>query len=485
MKFFLSVLLLILFLAGSCFGQEMASKIDKKDLKAFLKTLTSAQFEGRGIDTEGHRKAQAFIADRFEALQLEPFSPDGYLEKFTLNRTYQGDVYMKTQNGKTLLNFDKMVILNGNGLQEETEKEVVFGGFGTQPELEQIDVKGRFVVVSLQKPADQFDIQKRLGRLKASGLIVFHADDKRFESMKRTLKEHHMQKRYSLPNQRDTLKLNPQFLALLDSIVQINTITIPGAEAKNIMRLSKNRLTKLAQKNKIKQIPSAKIGVKFGRIEDTVETANVAGIIRGESEKTIVISAHYDHVGKEGTTFYPGADDNASGVAALLELAEEFAQCNDLKYTMVFLATSAEENGLLGSYYHVNRPGFNPENVICNINIDMISRCDDKHADCRYLYCIGSNRPETLDSLIARADRHYPNCTFDYSENNSGLASRSDSRSFMQKKIPSILFFSGLHNDYHKPTDTMDKIDFDILESRVRQIGVVIRMLQEEAIIFE
>ncbi|MCL1821288.1 MAG: M20/M25/M40 family metallo-hydrolase [Prolixibacteraceae bacterium] len=478
MKIFLPVLLFIL--SFQSFGQEIASKIDREELKFFVKTLTSASFEGRGVDTQGHKKAQEFIADRFAVLQLEPFSGDGYLEKFSLSQSYWNDIYIKTQNGKTLWNFDKMLLQNRNTQNEETEKEVVFGGFGTQEELDRIDVENRYVLVFLLKLKDKFGIEERLSRRNAAGLIVFHTDDRRFESMKRTLKEHCNAKKYTISEYRDTLALAPQPKALLDSL---SNIIIPGTELKNIMGLPKNKLIKLAKKGKADAVPAVAIKVKFERIENEIETANVVGIVRGETDTVIIVSAHYDHLGKEGNLFYPGADDNASGVAALLELAEEFSLCENLKYTMLFLATSAEESGLLGSYYHVSQSGFDPQKVICNLNIDMISRCDGKHTDCRYLYCISDNQPEALDSLVREADRLYHACSFDYSGNGSGfgsLSSRSDSHNFVKRGVPSILFFGGMHNDYHKPDDTMDKIDFKILESRVQQIGIVIKLLQEK-----
>jgi Zn-dependent M28 family amino/carboxypeptidase len=247
---------------------------------------------------------------------------------------------------------------------------------------------------------------------------------------------------------------------------------------KNIIGLSKNKLINQANKGRIKDVPPAIINIHFENVEKTIETANVIGIIRGESDLSIVVSAHYDHMGREDNLYYPGADDNASGVAALLELAEEFAQYKNLKYTMMFLATSAEEGGLLGSLYHTGRADFESDKIVCNLNIDMISRCDDNHTDCHYLYCIGNDHSDMLDSLVMKADELFTPCEFDYTENNSGIFGRSDGYNFQKKGIPSILFFSGFHDDYHQPTDTIDKINFDILESRIRLIGEVIKLIQ-------
>src|SRR5690606_14014162 len=140
----------------------------------------------------------------------------------------------------------------------------------------------------------------------------------------------------------------------------------------------------------------------------------------------------------------------------------------DLNYNIVFLATSGEEAGLLGSYYHVNRPDFQPANILCNINLDMISISDDKHSSKKYLYCIGTGQSSKIDDAIKKADSHFDHCAFDYSLDNvkdpMGLFTRSDNYNFYKKGIPAIQFFSGLHLDYHKPTDTADKIDYENLE---------------------
>ena len=298
-KFFLLILFLIVCM-GWCLGQNNPSKIDQEDLRAIIEMLSSEQFEGRDVGNYGQIKTQEYIVERFKALQIEPYSADGYLEKFSL---------------------------------------------------------------------------------------------------------------------------------------------------------------------------------EIGRPLRKVETANVIGIIKGESEQSIILSAHYDHVGKNETSYYPGADDNASGIAALLELAEEFAEYEKLKYTMIFLATTAEEVGLVGSSIHVENPDFDPAKVVCSFHFDMISRCDSKQTDCNYIYCIGNDQFALLDSLVRKADELFPHCTFNYSENDSGILTRTDASNFVQKGIPSVLFFSGFHDDYHKPTDTVDKIDFEILENRVKLICEVVKLL--------
>ena len=471
-KIVLFILLFNLFRLG--YGQEIASKIDQKDLKDFIKTLSSIQFEGRAVDNDGQIKTQHFIVDRFKTLQIEPFYHDGYLENFTLKQTDKTEVFLKTQNHQILKNFDRMMFTDDIPPIKVIESQVVFGGYATEDELNQIEVENRLVLVLSVNPSELFPITKRLEARKAAGLIVFHDDDKPFEATKSYFNEVHFKKKYAIadghePNVFDSYPSETHFL---------NAFIIPEAEVINVMGWPKNKLVSLANRKKIKMAPPANIEIHFEQVEKTIETANVVGGIRGESEQVIILSAHYDHVGVDGNVYYPGADDNASGVAALLELAEEFVQCDQLKYSMIFLATSAEEGGLLGSSYHVNNPEFDADKVVCNINMDMISRCDNKQSDCNYLYCIGNNLTETLDSLIREADNRVLGCMCDYSENNTGIFARTDGANFSKKGIPSILFFTGFHDDYHKPTDTMEKIDFDLLENRILLISEVIKLIQ-------
>lgn len=481
----MKILLLITCLTTCIFqsqGQTNKSKIDKKDLKTFVKILTSDSLEGRGTGTDGQRRAEKFISDRFKNLGLNTYNHNSYSEKFRLNQMYWGQVYIKTQN-KTLKNFENMVFQGSNVQNEEIEKEVVFGGLGTDEELNQIEVKDRLVLVFVKNLRSSYDINTKLGYRKASGIILANPDnEKQFESIKNTFKDYSLQKRLSLPNS-DTTR---NTLAKWDTIKFINTITIPNSEIKNIFGRSIKELTKLQEYNRIKEVPFTKAKVKFERVHNEIETANVVGVVKGKSNKSIIVSAHYDHLGKSGKEYFPGADDNASGTAALLEIAEEFSKAKDLEYNIVFLATSGEEAGLLGSLYHVSHPDFDPNNILCNLNLDMISRSDDKHNDTKYLYCIGTDQSKEIDTIIKKADSLFDECSFDYSLNNSkdpaGLFTRSDNYSFYKKGIIAIQFFSGLHPDYHKTTDTMDKIDFTSLENRIRQISLVIELLQREGL---
>jgi hypothetical protein len=458
------------------------SKIDKRDLKTFIKILTSDSLEGRETGSEGQKKAGRFISDKFNELGLKQFDENRYLQSFKLNQTHWGQVYIKTKS-RTLQNFDNMVFQGRTSVNDETETELVFGGTGTDDELNQIEVKDRLVLLFVKNVRASDDINKRLRQRKASGVILANPENAgQFETIKNTLKDHILHTRLSIPED-ETKQVT---LAKWDTIRLTNTITIPNSEIRNLTGRSQKELAQLIHEKRIQDAPIAKLKIKFERIQNEIETANVIGIIEGETNKTIIVSAHYDHLGQSGSAYFPGADDNASGTSALLELAQHFSTVKHLKYNIMFIATSGEEAGLLGSLYHVNHPTFNAENILCNFNLDMISRIDEKHANGKYLYCIGTGQSKELDSSLHKADSLFSSCYFDYSlddiKDAAGLFTRSDNYNFYKKGIPSLHFFSGLHADYHKPTDTADKIDFENLQNRVRLISLVIELMQNAEI---
>lgn len=477
--------LLVLVLSGGIaktFAQAHQSRIDRKDLQRFVRVFSADSLEGRGTGTEGNRKAQRFISNRFKELGLIPYDTSGYLEKYQLKQGYWGQVYLKTAKTK-LINFENLVLLGSQAQNEEIEKEVIFGGSGSETELSQIEVKDRLVLVFVNNLRSYYDLNKRLASKHAYGLIIANPNqESQSESIKNTFRDHTLQKRLLLLGV-DTA--NTRLTRFLDTLKMVNTLIIPNSQIRNLMGTSVAGLVKLADAGRIKDVPVRKVSVKFEWVENILETANVIGTIKGKTDTTILISAHYDHLGKEDKRFFPGADDNASGTAALLELAEEFAGRNDLNYTLTFIATSAEEAGLLGSRYHVSQPGFIPDKILYNLNIDMVGRRDAQHSSNNYLYCIGIGQLNEIDRAIREADELQKDCSIDYSLNKSefptGLFTRSDNYSFYQKGIVALLFYSGIHPDYHKTTDTADKIDFMAVEKRIRLIATVIDLLETKS----
>lgn len=220
-----------------------------------------------------------------------------------------------------------------------------------------------------------------------------------------------------------------------------------------------------------------------GQKPKTVETENVVAIIKGSEkpDEYVVITAHLDHVGVDDTGIYNGADDDGSGTVALLEIAEAFKKAADKgkgpKRSIVFLHVTGEEKGLLGSAYYADNPIYPLENTVVNLNVDMIGRIDpsrrEKNRD--YIYLIGSDHDSVdLHKLSEQTNAESVNMTLDYRFNDKNDPNRfyyrSDHYNFAKNGIPIIFYFTGTHADYHKITDTPDKIEYDLLEMRSRLI---------------
>lgn len=219
-----------------------------------------------------------------------------------------------------------------------------------------------------------------------------------------------------------------------------------------------------------------------GRADSASE--NVIAYIKGSEkpDEVLVISAHLDHIGvSKNGEINNGADDDGSGTVAILEIAEAFKAAEKdgfaPKRSIAFLHVTAEEIGLFGSRYYTDEdPIFPLENTIANLNIDMIGRVDGKHeGKPNYLYLIGSDRLSTeLHKVSDSINKATLNLDFDYTFNEKNDPNRfyyrSDHYNFAKHNIPVIFYFNGAHADYHKPSDTPEKINYGFLEARTRLI---------------
>jgi len=209
---------------------------------------------------------------------------------------------------------------------------------------------------------------------------------------------------------------------------------------------------------------------------------NVLAFIYGieKPEEVVVISAHYDHLGLKEDNLFHGADDNGSGTSALLEIAEAFRMAyNDdegPKRSILFLNLTGEEEGLFGSKYYAEHPVFPFEKTIVDLNIDMVGRVDDAHKDDEnYVYLIGADKiSEELHFISEAVNKKYTQLNLDYKYNDDNDINRfyyrSDHYNFAKNNVPVIFYFNGTHADYHKPTDTEDKINYDLLAKRAQLV---------------
>ncbi|MGV6844617.1 MAG: M28 family metallopeptidase [Lutibacter sp.] len=209
---------------------------------------------------------------------------------------------------------------------------------------------------------------------------------------------------------------------------------------------------------------------------------NVVGFIEGSEfpEEIIVLSAHYDHLGIKNGNIYNGADDDGSGSMALLAIAKAFQQAKQNGYkpkrSLLFIHFTGEEEGLLGSQYYSEFPIFPLKNTIADLNIDMIGRIDNQHNNQpNYIYLIGSDKlSNELHQLSEKINNQFVHLSLDYRYNSDDDPNRfyyrSDHYNFAKNNIPVIFYFNGTHNDYHQPTDTADKINYDLLAKRAQLV---------------
>ncbi|QSS97224.1 M28 family metallopeptidase [Psychroflexus sp. ALD_RP9] len=212
------------------------------------------------------------------------------------------------------------------------------------------------------------------------------------------------------------------------------------------------------------------------------DSENVIAIIKGDElpDEYLVLTSHYDHLGTKNGKVYNGADDDGSGTVAIMEIAEAFMKAKNEGYaprrSIIFLHVTAEEKGLLGSKYYSENPIYPLKQTIANLNIDMIGRRDKAHKNNNnYIYLIGSDRLSTeLHNISEKANKKFTNLDLDYKFNAKNDPNRfyyrSDHYNFAKYDIPIIFYFNGVHEDYHRSTDTAEKIEYDLLAKRTKLI---------------
>lgn len=228
-----------------------------------------------------------------------------------------------------------------------------------------------------------------------------------------------------------------------------------------------------------------KTNFSFDKYRNTINASNVVGIIEGTDKKDeyVFVTAHYDHLGMRNGKIYYGADDDGSGTVAVMMMAEAFMKAanegNRPRRTMVFMAVSGEEKGLWGSEYYSDHPFYSLDKTTVDLNIDMIGRIDTerKTADTmNYVYVIGHDKLSSdLPVINEGMNNKYTQLVLDYKfddpNDQNRIYFRSDHYNFARKGVPVLFFYDGmLKSDYHQPTDTVEKISWDLYEKRARMI---------------
>lgn len=214
---------------------------------------------------------------------------------------------------------------------------------------------------------------------------------------------------------------------------------------------------------------------------DLPDSENILAFIEGSEkpEEIVVVSAHYDHVGTRNGVVYNGADDDGSGTVAVMEIAKAFQAAKKAgkgpKRSILFLHVTGEEHGLFGSEFYTDNPVFPLANTVVDLNIDMIGRDDPENRGKQYVYVIGSEMLSSqLKVINEEANKRTNNLELNYKYDDPSdpqrLYYRSDHYNFAKNNVPVAFFFDGIHEDYHKPTDDVEKIDYELLAKRTQLV---------------
>ncbi|MDQ3535302.1 MAG: M28 family metallopeptidase [Bacteroidota bacterium] len=455
---------------------QFSESITVNDLYEHLSILASDSLEGRETGKRGQKMAAEYIKKEFIKNDLLPVVNENdtmsYYQKFNLIRTSWEDVYVKVNN-KTYHNFDGIVRYGKKEVPFELSSDILFAGNGTDKEIDALEVAGKAILFLSFEP---YTWAKKVDYARTKGAIAFFivnvATVEEFENQASNLKDYLTEPKVAF---------SPQPSG--DNVIFYTSPKVAGKIFNTRYDKLKDQIKDGEKKNNYTyKIKPSKIAYQARLKYDQVETENVLGFIEGgdKKEEVIVITAHYDHIGMKGDQVYNGADDDASGTSAVIEIAQAFALAKKGGYTprrsILFMAVTGEEKGLLGSQYYTNNPIFPLEKTVANLNIDMIGRLDEAHAkNPDYVYLIGSNKLSTeLHDLSEEVNANYTQLDLDYRYNDdkdpNRFYYRSDHYNFAKNNIPVIFYFNGTHEDYHQLTDTVDKINFEKLEKITRLI---------------
>lgn len=461
MKLINLVWIVILFFAVETAAQDKKSlkygkTITAADLRARLSVLAHDSLEGRETGERGQLIAAQFIADKFKSYGLKPPVEDNgemsYFQRLPLRQSSWSNLYLRKEE-KKVENLDGFVYFSQAETKGEEYVEAVFIGDGSR--LEDLKIEGKFIVSNNRLLTEQkMEKAKELG---AKGVISVMEDNSEFNSLKGRAG------RFFRPRLRFQFEESSDMLLILDN-----------SKAEWLFGKSTASLKVGEETNFI---------LNADKVIVPKQSMNVLGFLEGSEkpEEVLIITAHYDHIGIIGEQINNGADDDGSGTSSVLEIAEAFTTAAKKgkrpKRSILFMTVAGEEKGLLGSRYYTDvNPIFPLENTVANLNIDMVGRVDDAHTENPdYIYLIGSDKLSTeLHNLSEKVNEAFVGINLDYKYNDENDPNRfyyrSDHYNFAKNDIPVIFYFNGTHADYHRPTDTIDKINFEQMEKRARLV---------------
>ena len=479
-----------------------ATGITPDGLKQDLSVLASDEYEGRETGKKGQKMAADYIAKAFAADGLTgpvTGSDNAYIQHFDMNRvTLNAPATTVKLGGRTYQGNKDFYALLGEDFSAPTAVQPLFVGYGIKEEkysdlAATPDLKGKDIVLLAGEPVN------------AQGKSLIGADGKPSPYAEANLKGVGARQRTLFPmGARSITIIMPTTAAFAQvptsfgPVLGRDEITFVGAAAKpglNVLIVSPELGAKIlgttpAGLDKYRQavgragkpiaspFKPAAATVQAVQKKEPFTTENVLGYLEGSDKKDeiVVISAHYDHLGLKNGVVYNGADDDGSGTVSVLAMARAFAQAkkegHGTRRSILFLANTGEEEGLLGSQYYTDHPVFPLENTVTDLNIDMVGRVDSVHmGKGDYVYLVGDDKLSSeLHTLSEATNQQYNPVALDYKYNDPAdperIYYRSDHYNFAKHKVPVIFYTSGLHPQYHQATDDVELIDFPAMARR-------------------
>ena len=460
--------LLLIIISIKSFAQnknavKFASTITPLALKEKLTVIAGADMQGRETATEGQRKAAAYIEDKFKKLKLLPGNNGQYQLSFPV---YQDSITAAgfKVNDKTFSFADDFSV-SGSTIPQGTFNlsDVVFAGRGlkdsTHNDYDSLDVHHKWVMVT-STPDEERSFRQLSRKINfamegdAAGVLIVSDN---FPKKQSTFKGRMYQ-------QSSTTGRAP-VLYISNKIAEALLNTAVTSDTKH-------------------QSYATNATINIAKTTNNMQSTDVIGVLPGADKKSeyVFITAHYDHLGMQDSVIYYGADDDGSGTTSVLQIAEAFAAARDKgfkpKRTIVFMTVSGEEKGLWGSEYYTNHPLFPLDSTSVDLNIDMIGRIDPSRNygdSTNYVYTIGEDKLSSdLMPISDSINNTYSHLELDRKFNDpkdpNRFYYRSDHYNFANKGVPIIFYFNGTHADYHRPTDTVDKINFDLMAKRAKLV---------------
>lgn len=482
---------------------EFTNLINEEGLRADLTYLSSDELQGRDTGSEGLKQAAQFLSDRYEAMGVQPGGDNGsYFQSVDLSySTFESITYQLTDADGNVINESTLskdatgsfsTLLGGESVAEGA---LVFAGMGIRDEATGVDhfpadATGKWLLLFYERGISDFRvIQSMMGADGARGaILIMGTDTASFREQARELSTEFgevsdLELAYLQDDQEESFspavnRIDPMLAARILEADGLEDLAAMMEELKND---STGSFSPYEIAYSLRHTPEV--------VNGTVVSDNVIAYIPGSDpvlkDELVVLSAHYDHVGvgspnAEGDRIYNGADDDGSGTVGLLHTAQAIMAAKKAgagpKRGVMLLHVTGEEKGLLGSRYYSDHPTYPIEQTVANLNVDMIGRRDYEHPeDPNYVYVIGGSIISSgLDSLMQVANARTVNISLSdrYNDLNdpNQFYRRSDHWNFGRLGVPFIFFFNGVHDDYHQPSDEVDKIDFEALSKRTQLI---------------